>query len=180
MRRNRRARARSSVCGHLGVLQQQRLQRGVPEADQPAVAHRGGGRGAGAGVEQAQLAEHLARAEHRQQVLPAVAAGAAELDLALDDDVEPVALVALGEEHLAASRGCTSTMARRREADASSSRAANSGALRTMSSSTSLSFALWSGGAARAGRSCPRPTRREAERGHGRGSRPGSRRGLAV
>ena len=58
----------------------------------------------GPGVEQRQLAEHLAGAQDREQVLAAVGGGAAELHLALGDDVELVALVALVEQHLAASQ----------------------------------------------------------------------------
>ena len=68
------------------------------------VGHRGDGRRARAGVEQGQLAEHLAGAEDREEVLAAVAGGAAELHLAVDDDVEPVAGVALVEEHVAAAQ----------------------------------------------------------------------------
>ena len=66
------------------------------------LGHRGRGRGAGARVEQAELAEHLTRAEDGQQVLPAVRARPAELDLALGDDVERLAGVALGEQLVAA------------------------------------------------------------------------------
>ena len=64
----------------------------------------GDGRRPRAGVEERQLAEHLAGAEDRQQVLAAVRGGAAELHLALGDDVELVARVALVEEHLAATQ----------------------------------------------------------------------------
>src|SRR5690606_2125503 len=53
------------------------------------------------GVEQRQLAEHLARAEHAQHVLPAVLGGAGELDLAFEHDVEPVAGLVLVEDRLA-------------------------------------------------------------------------------
>src|SRR5205085_12232995 len=53
-----------------------------------------------AGVEEGELAEHLPRAQDRQEVLPAVGGGAAELHLAVRDDVELVARVALVEEHL--------------------------------------------------------------------------------
>src|SRR5690606_35408759 len=51
-------------------------------------------------VEQRELTEHLAGAEDRQQVLATVARPAAQLDLALRDDVEPVARLALAEEHV--------------------------------------------------------------------------------
>ena len=74
----------------------------VAQALHRAVGDGGDRRGARAGVEQGQLAEHLTRAEDRQQVLAAVGRRAPELDLAVGDDVEPVALVALVEQHVAA------------------------------------------------------------------------------
>jgi len=74
----------------------------VAEPDQLGLGHGGGGRGARPRIEQAELAEHLAGAEDGEQVLAAVDAGAAELDLALADDVEPVTLVALVEQDVAA------------------------------------------------------------------------------
>ena len=90
----------------------------VEELLELLVAHRhhlrlgdgGGGRGARARVEERELAEHLAGAEDGEEVLAAVAARAAELDLALADDVEPVALVALVEQDVAAlqARGTSS------------------------------------------------------------------------
>src|SRR5690606_17942649 len=46
-------------------------------------------------------AEHLARAEDRQEVLAAVVGAAAQLDLAARDDVEAVARLALAEQHVA-------------------------------------------------------------------------------
>src|SRR5262249_3895346 len=61
----------------------------------------GRGRRARSGVEQAELAEHLTRPEDRQEVLPAVRARPAELDLALADHVQRLAGVALGEELVA-------------------------------------------------------------------------------
>ena len=74
----------------------------MPRPISRTVADGRRGRRARAGVEQAELAEHLAGPEDGQQVLAAVAAGPPELDLALDDDVELVALVALVEEGLGA------------------------------------------------------------------------------
>ena len=68
------------------------------------VGHRRPGRRARAWVEQGQLAEHLAGPEDREEVLAAVAGGAAELHLAVHHDVQPVT-----ERHL---RG----RARRRDA----------------------------------------------------------------
>ena len=68
------------------------------------VGDRGDGRRARAGVEQRELAEHLAGAEDGQQVLAAVGGGAAELHLAVEHDVEPVARVALVEQHVAAAQ----------------------------------------------------------------------------
>ena len=84
----------------------------VEPAQQVLVRQRGEGgvgdggdrRRARAGVEQRQLAEHLARAEDRQQVLPAVGGGAAQLHLAVGDDVQLVALVALVEQHVPAAQ----------------------------------------------------------------------------
>jgi hypothetical protein len=72
------------------------------EPEQLRLGHGGRGHGARAGVEQRQLAEHLAGPEDRDEVLAAVGAAPAELDLALADDVEPVALVALVEQDVAA------------------------------------------------------------------------------
>jgi hypothetical protein len=74
----------------------QRHQRGVGDG--------GDGRLPRSRVEQRQLAEHLARAEHGQQVLAAVGGGPAELDLALDNDEQPVTGVAFVEQHLAATQ----------------------------------------------------------------------------
>ena len=87
--------------GDGGTTREQAVEVLVADAEQLGLGHGGGGHGAGTGVEQAQLAEHLARAEDRHEVLAAVAAAAAELHLALTDHVEAVALVSLGEEHVA-------------------------------------------------------------------------------
>ena len=102
------------------------------------VGDRGDGGGARARVEQRQLAEHLAGAEDRQQVLAAVGGGAAELHLAVGDDVELVALVALVEQHLAAAQPGLGHR-RRSAVAASSSRALKSGAWRSTSLSTRCS-----------------------------------------
>src|SRR5690606_19493765 len=48
-----------------------------------------------------EFADQLARAEHRQHVLPAVGGGAVELHLALGHHVQPVSGVALVEERVA-------------------------------------------------------------------------------
>jgi hypothetical protein len=76
----------------------------VRERGERAVGDRGDRRGARAGVEQGELAEHLAGAQDRQQVLAAVGGGPTQLHLAVDDDVELVALVALTEQDLAAAQ----------------------------------------------------------------------------
>ena len=79
---------------------------------QLGVGDGGDGRGPRSGVEQRQLTEHLARPEDGDQVLPAVGGGAAQLDLALDHDEQPVTGIAFVEQHLAAAqpalghRGC--------------------------------------------------------------------------
>jgi hypothetical protein len=70
----------------------------VTQPDDDAVGERGRGGGAGAGVEERELAEHLTRALDAQQVLASVDRGDAELHLAVDDDVEAVAGLALDED----------------------------------------------------------------------------------
>src|SRR5699024_10639204 len=59
-----------------------------------------GRRRARARVEDGQLAEHVGRAEDRQQVLAAVRRLAGELHLAGGDDVQAVALLALADDHV--------------------------------------------------------------------------------
>ena len=98
------------------------------EGAQVARGHGGRGGGAGAGVEQGQLAEHLAGAEDGQQVLPAGRTAAAQLDLAADHDVEPVLGVALAEQHLALVQPDRAHGRSDSAVAASSSRPANSGA----------------------------------------------------
>ena len=105
VRRSRWASACSRDSGHLGPAGEPRREVVVAEAEQAGVGERGGGRGAGAGVEERQLAEHLARAEDPEQGLAAVVRGGAELDLAVGDDVQPVARLALGEQHAPAVEG---------------------------------------------------------------------------
>lgn len=62
----------------------------------------GGRRGvAGAGVEQAEFAKHLARTENRHQVLSSVRARAPKFNFAGLDDVEPITLLALSKQDLA-------------------------------------------------------------------------------
>ena len=97
------------------------------ERDEHGVGHGGHGRRPRAGVEERQLAEHLAGAEDGEQVLPAVRRGAAQLDLAVEDDVQLVAGVTLVEEHLAAAQLGLGHGRPRADA-ASSSSALNSGA----------------------------------------------------
>ena len=76
----------------------------VGQRGEGAVGDGGDGGRARTRVEERELAEHLAGAEDRQQVLAAVAGGAAQLHLAVEDDVELVAGVALVEEHVAAAQ----------------------------------------------------------------------------
>lgn len=64
----------------------------------------GGGR-TGAGVEERQLTDQLAGAEHGQHVLPAVGGSAVELHLALGDHVQAVAGVAFVEQRVATGEG---------------------------------------------------------------------------
>ena len=96
----------------LGQRLQERLgQRGPPsepvvqgvvtQPEQRAVGEGRRGGGASARVEQRQLAEHLAGRHDGQQVLATVDRGDAELDLAVEHDVEPVARLALGEDDVA-------------------------------------------------------------------------------
>ncbi len=73
-----------------------------PEADELSLRDRGGGCGAGAGIKEAQLTEHLTRPQNGKEVLAAIQAGAAKFDLALGDHIETVALVALVEQDVAA------------------------------------------------------------------------------
>ena len=79
----------------------QREQVVVGQRREGGVGDGGDRRGARAGVEERELAEHLAGAHDREQVLAAVGGRAAELHLALGDDVELVAGVALVEEDVA-------------------------------------------------------------------------------
>ena len=102
MRRRRWASAASSALDDLGAAGEEAGEGVVAEAEQLRLGDGRGGHRARAGVEEAELAEHLAGAEDRDEVLAAVGARAAELDLALGDDVERVAPVALVEEHVAA------------------------------------------------------------------------------
>ncbi len=92
------------AVGHVGAAVEPAQQVVVRQGVERHVGHRGHRRRARTRVEQRQLAEHLAGAEDRQQVLAAVAGGAAQLHLALGDDVELVAGVPLVEEHLAATQ----------------------------------------------------------------------------
>ena len=90
------------VPGHVGAAVQPLVEVVRADPEEHGVGDGGPGRVAGPGVEQRQLAEHLAGAEDGQQVLAPVARRAAQLDLAFDDDVEPVAAVALVEDRVPA------------------------------------------------------------------------------
>ena len=72
----------------------------MPEPDEVGAGDGGRRRRAGARVEEAELTEHLAGAEYGEQVLAAVGGAAAELHLAGGDDVEPIAGLALLEQHV--------------------------------------------------------------------------------
>ncbi len=102
MRRSRRARTRSSCSAISGRSVIHGRSDGVGQRGQARVGHDGRGRGTRAGVEQRQLAEHVGGAHDRQHVLAAVGGPAPDLHLALEDDVEGVALLALGEHGLPA------------------------------------------------------------------------------
>jgi len=88
----------------LGPLAQPRHQCLVLEQREHRVGHRARRRGPRPRVKQGQLAEHLARADHAQQILAAIRGRAGELHLPVDDDVERVAVIALQEEVLAAGK----------------------------------------------------------------------------
>ena len=109
----------------------------MAQAEQLDLGQRGGGGRTRARVEEGQLTDQLAGAEHGEHVLPAVGGGAVELHLALGHHIEPVARVALVEEGVAArERGLR--MEARSSAACSSSSAAKSGARRRTSSTSSL------------------------------------------
>ncbi len=89
------------VHGDFGAVHQPRAQGVVGECGEG-----GFGDGARAGrarprIEQGQFAEHLARPEHAQQVFPAVGGGPGELDLAVEHDVQAIAVLPLKKEVLA-------------------------------------------------------------------------------
>jgi hypothetical protein len=86
----------------LRPLAQQREQRIVRQDSQRRIGHGAGARCPGPGIEQRKLAEHLARADHAEQVLPAVTGRARQLHLAVEYDVKAVAAVALVEKPFAA------------------------------------------------------------------------------
>jgi hypothetical protein len=77
----------------------------VAEAEQLDLGQRGGRGGARPRVEQREFADQLAGSDDGQHVLAAVGGGAVQFDLALGDDVQPVAGVALVEERVAAREG---------------------------------------------------------------------------
>jgi hypothetical protein len=90
------------VPRHLRAAAQPGVEVVAAHADEHGVGDRRPRGVARPGVEERQLAEHLARPQDGEQVLAAVSRRPAELDLALDDDVEPVAGVALVEHGLTA------------------------------------------------------------------------------
>src|SRR5690606_19101881 len=71
----------------------------VLEAEQLRLGHSGDGGRTWARIEEAELTDDLAGADHGQQVLAAIGGLAADLELARGDDVELVTGIALMEEH---------------------------------------------------------------------------------
>ena len=100
VRRSRRASAHRSCRATSGLPLSQVERSVVAQSDQRGVRDGGGGRVPWTGVEQGQLAEHLTRAQDGEKVLAAVTGRAPQFHLAIDDHVQPVARVALVEEHL--------------------------------------------------------------------------------
>jgi predicted HAD superfamily Cof-like phosphohydrolase len=90
----RRRRARVDVLHEVPVLEHEHAGRGDSR----------GGRRARARVEERELAEQLARAEDGEEVLAAVGGAVADLHLAVDEDVQTVAGLALAEQDLAATQ----------------------------------------------------------------------------
>ena len=89
------------LFGDLRAVVEPGAQRLLAEAGQAGVGDRRGGRRARSRVEQGQLAHHVGRAHHRDQVLPTVGGPAADLDLPAQHDVKAVAWFALVEDNLA-------------------------------------------------------------------------------
>jgi hypothetical protein len=73
----------------------------VGERRERRIGDRASRRGPRPRVEQRQLAEHLARPDHAEQVLPAVGCRPGELELAVHHHVQAVAVLSLQEEMLA-------------------------------------------------------------------------------
>jgi hypothetical protein len=84
------------------ALQQHRTKIVMVERSESAVRDSGRCRRTRPGIEQRQLAEHLAGTEHRQQVLAPVRGGARDLHLAVEDDEQAVAGIAFAENDMAA------------------------------------------------------------------------------
>ena len=99
-RRSRAGQLTEQTLSHFGTAGQPAHQLVVFEGTDLAGGNGGRGRRARPGIEQGQLAEHLAGTEHGEQVLPSGRTAAAELDLAADHDVQPILGVALMEQHL--------------------------------------------------------------------------------
>lgn len=86
---------------HGRALLEEVAKRVVAKADELRLGNSGRRSVAGAGVEETELAEHLARTENRHEVLSAVGAGAPEFYLARLDDVQPITLLALPKKDFA-------------------------------------------------------------------------------
>ena len=89
------------VHGYVRAFEQPGAQRVVGERRERRVGDGAGRRGPRPRVEQRQLAEHLARPDHAEQVLPAVGCRPGELELAVQHHVQAVAVLSLQEEMLA-------------------------------------------------------------------------------
>src|SRR4029453_9606545 len=85
---------------YLGTVRQPRNQLIVLQGPQLTGRNRGSGGRPRSRIEDGEFAKHLARPEHRQQVLPPRRSSASQLDLAAYYDVEPVLRVTLVEEHV--------------------------------------------------------------------------------
>ena len=101
VRRNRCASAARRALATSGRPVTARLSESLPSPMSWRLGDRCRGHRPRPGVEEAQLAEHLAGSEDRDEVLAAVGAGPAELDLPLPDHVERVAALALAEQDVA-------------------------------------------------------------------------------
>jgi hypothetical protein len=85
------------LFGDFGAIGDPCPQRVAVHRDRANFGDGGGARRPGAGVEERHLAEHVRGAHDGEQVFLAVRRTVADLDLARNDDVDPVAGLTLGE-----------------------------------------------------------------------------------